>query len=127
MKHKGIKISLSSRRMRETVNQMTFFLGFERRISLEHEVGDEKRQCRTPDRHDNTPKGIGLEYEVDEEKQWENVNSNAKPRKPNFIQKTARTYSPFMNKDVSKRGVSGSNEAVCKTQSFGNYFRRELL
>ena len=43
MKHKGIKISLSSRRMRETMNQMTFFLGFERRISLEHKVGDEKK------------------------------------------------------------------------------------
>ena len=60
-----------------------------------------------------------MEYEVDEEKQWENVNSNAKARKPDFIQKTARTYSPFMNKDVSKRGVSGSNEAVCKRRALG--------
>lgn len=55
-----------------------------------------------------------MEYEVDEEKQWENVNSNAKPRKSDFTQKTVRTYSPFMNKEVSKTGVSGSNEAVCK-------------
>ena len=56
-----------------------------------------------------------------------NVNSNTKPRKSDFTQKTARTYSPFMIKDVSKTGVSGSNEAECKMYSFRNYFRRELL
>ena len=56
-----------------------------------------------------------MEYEAEEEKQWVNVNSNTKPRKADFTQRTARTYSPFMNKDVSKAGVSGSNEAVCKT------------
>ena len=68
-----------------------------------------------------------MEYKVDEEKQWVNVNSNTKPRKSDFTQKTARTYSPFMIKDVSKTGVSGSNEAECKMYSFRNYFRRELL
>ena len=57
----------------------------------------------------------------------ENVGSNARPRKSDFTSQTVRTYSPFMNRDVSKTDVSGSNETVCKMYSFRSYSRGELL
>ena len=88
------------------MNQMAFFLGFERRISLENEVGDEKRQCRTPERYDNTPRGIGLEYEAEEEKQWVNVNSNTKPRKADFTQRPTEESGTKVVSSLSSHSAS---------------------